>query len=412
MNIFRNRRLAAAIASVCILPALSAQTVVETVEVIATEHDSTFNALDYVLQRPAPARKFSEKKFGDRWFFAVEAGPTFMRSTDGPNTYHNLEHGLRGGLTFGDWCTPAHGWRVGINAGYNKGVADKNIYFGGVSVDYLINLTGLQRGDRFSRFEFIGAVGLEGEMLHRTNRHWYGYGLRLGFQARLNVTKTTFIFAEPRIGVYSDKLDDVRSWHHYDWQAAVMFGLGYRMYREGRWTRSVDNSAFVNNRFRDNMFVSLGGGIATATTDPHKFTDNLSGMYSLSVGKWFTAVSGLRLKASAGDIKQPRTRYVIGILDLDYMFNVNSFLNGYDPDRKIETNVMVGISGAYGDTGNRHFFAGMHAGMQWQWNVSHRVGLYLEPQVHVLQGTILREQINNRMAVMPGVAMGITYRLK
>lgn len=410
MNIFRNRRLAAAIASVCILPALSARTVVETVEVVYTEHDSTFNALDYVLQKPAPTRKFSEKKFGDRWFFAVEGGMTLMRSNVGPNTYDHMSHSERAGLTFGDWCTPVHGWRVGLNAGYNKG-AYRNVYFGGLSLDYMLNLTGLEKGDRFSRFEFILTPGIEAQLLHRMDRQWFGYGARVGFQAKLNVTKTTFVFVEPRIGVYNDKFDDVRDWHQSDWQASVMVGVGYRMYREGNWTRKVDNSAFVNNRFRDHMFVTAGAGVATITTDPHDFNDFLSPVYSLGVGKWFTAVSGLRLKATAGDMDQPKKSGFITTLDLDYMFNLNSFLNGYDPDRKIETNVMLGVTGAYGDATKQKFFAGVHAGMQWLWNVSHRVGLYLEPQAHLLQGSILRRQINNRMAFMPAVQIGINYNL-
>ena len=73
-------------------PAAEEVTVVETV----TVRDSTINALDYVLQRPAPARTFESKRFGDHLFLNAYAGPDWSRSNVGTLTGGQHRPGGRG----------------------------------------------------------------------------------------------------------------------------------------------------------------------------------------------------------------------------------------------------------------------------------------------------------------------------
>ena len=74
-----------------------------------------FNALDYRLQPVAGNERFKERKFGDRLFLTAEGGVLW-------NGAHNStvaigEPGAMGGLSIGDWFTPVHGMRIGINTG-------------------------------------------------------------------------------------------------------------------------------------------------------------------------------------------------------------------------------------------------------------------------------------------------------
>ncbi|MEZ3562852.1 MAG: hypothetical protein K1V72_00815, partial [Duncaniella sp.] len=124
--------------------------------------DSTMNALDYVLQRPAPAEKFPQKRFGDRLFISAEAGPDWMRTNANLTGASLSDAGYRMGLTIGDWITPVHGWRLGISGGRHHGVKDTRPFFAGLSLDYMMNLSALLRKDNPSRrFELIGIMGLE-----------------------------------------------------------------------------------------------------------------------------------------------------------------------------------------------------------------------------------------------------------
>ena len=63
------------IISTCALPVAAYASAGEPVAI-----DSTMNALDYVLQRPAPAEKFAHKRFGYHLFISAEAGPDWMRT--------------------------------------------------------------------------------------------------------------------------------------------------------------------------------------------------------------------------------------------------------------------------------------------------------------------------------------------
>lgn len=371
--------------------------------------DSTMNALDYVLQRPAPAHKFTDKRFGDHLFISVDAGPDMMRSNTNLTGASSSAVGYRAGISIGDWITPVHGWRIGINAGRHHGVNDTKPFFAGVSLDYMMNLSALLRGDNPSRrFELIGIMGLEGEALHRDgHRLWGAAGARIGLQPRVYVTPSTYIYLEPRIGIYTDALDDVKTWHRYDWNASVMVGLGYRM--TGGRGLNVDNSLFVNHHFRDNMFIGVSGGVSVLGNNMSDLRDRIGAIGLLSVGKWFSAPAGLRLSVGGAELRQPgEDRRYAAITDLDYLWNLNSAFVGYNPDNKIETNVVLGATALYRSGEGKKFYPGLHAGLQGIWKVSPSVGLYLEPNVRVFDKDIAKT--NSSVALMPGVNIGVIYR--
>ena len=373
-------------------------------------YDSTFNALDYVLQRPAPARRFETKKFGDRLFISAEGGPAWMRAHDG--FIGGANSGYRAGLTVGDWVTPVHGWRVGISGGRHHGEGEHKPFFGAVSADWLINLSSLLRDDNPSRrFELIGALGAEVQGLHREgHKLWGAAGVRMALQPRLYLTQSTYLYLEPRLGIYTDGLDDHKSWRRYDWEAQVMIGLGYRL-NEGLGYRRVDNSLFVNDMFRNNLFFGFSGSIAALGNNLSGLKDRISPQATIFAGKWFTASSGLRIQVGGGAIKEAgRSRRWDGMADVDYLLNLNSLMNGYDPDRRVESNIALGVTGAYVSGLDKKIFPGFHAGFQGILNVSQNVGLFLEPQLRVFGKSISQNTYSNSFAMMPSLSLGFIYR--
>ena len=377
----------------------------------AEPYDSTFNALDYVLQRPAPARKFETKKFGDRLFLSVEGGPSWMRKRDGIIGGSNL--GYRAGVTVGDWVTPVHGWRIGLSAGRHYGEGEYKPFFGALSADWLINLSSLLRDDNPERpFELIGAIGAEVQGLHRSgHKLWGAAGVRLALQPRVYLTQSTYLYIEPRLGLYTDGLDDHKSWHRYDWDAQIMIGLGYRL-NQGIGRRMVDNSLFVNDMFRNNLFCGFSGGLAILGTNTDNIKDRLSPQVSVFAGKWFTPVSALRVQLGGGALRElNQKRRWDGMVDIDYLFNLNSVMNGYDPDRRVEANIVLGASATYVSGQHKHIFPGLHAGFQGVLNASQNVGLYLEPQVRVFNHGV-SHNTSRSFALMPSVNLGLIYRTR
>jgi len=368
----------------------------------------SFNAIDHLLQRSAGMPHFEEKKFADRLFISVEGGLEYMRNT--PDAYGSMEHGYRLGLLVGDWLTPVHGWRVGFNAGRHTGLYGNKPWFGGVSADYLMNLSALMRGEDYNRkFDVIGTLGAEAQLLRFRGEFSTAFGVRAGIQARWYMAPSTFLFVEPRLGVYSDNVDCGKTWHHYDWSAQILFGLGYRFTRSGVWSRSVDNSEFVNDRISDNLFAGVGAGVVSFVNDPTKLFNDVQDYYNGFAGKWFAAHSGVRLQFTAGKLKERKTTRWTATFDLDYIANLNSIMNGYDRNRKFETNLAVGISAMAVKKTSKRLYGGLHAGIQGVWNLTPQFGLYIEPQVRVMDSKMMFHRVH-RFVLMPQVSMGVIYR--
>lgn len=377
--------------------------------VVKFEHDSTMNALDYVLQRPNPSPRFENKRFGDHLWISGAAGADWTRSDAGILGANN-KTGFRGGIAVGDWVSPVHGWRLSVEGGRHHGVYDSQPYFIGLSADYMMNMSALLRGDNPNRkFELIGLAGVELEGLHRCHHGLRAaVGLHFGFQPRVYLSPTTFLFVEPRLGVYSDNIDYVKTWHKYDWNASVMVGVGYRMDRLKGFHR--DNSLFNNSSFRDNMFLGVSGGMFVTGSKTDNFAHRLGSDMNVFAGKWFSATSGLRLSLGIGDMKRPGIyRRWIAFGDLDYMWNLNSTMNGYDPDRKIEANVLLGVSGMVTNRSDHHLNPAFHVGLQGVWNVTPALGLFLEPSMRIFANR-LPGITSDRSNIMTGVNVGLMYR--
>lgn len=373
--------------------------------------DSTINALDYVLQKPDPNETFESKKFGDHLFLSIGGGADWTRSDNSTFSLSSRPE-FRLGISAGDWLSPVHGWRLSLEFGKHRGVNRSTPKFIGLSADYLMNFSSLLRNynpDR--RFELIGLAGIELEGVFK-NRHnkKMAYGFHIGLQPRLYLSPMTYLYMEPRIGFYSDGIDMASTWNRYDWNASVMVGIGFRMNPLKGF--KVDNSLFVNESFADNLFFGVNAGVNTILNSPSGTGYAYGATVGAVIGKWFTAASALRLGAHAGTVNQPRSRNRwLGLGDIDYLLNVNSLLTGYDPERKFDGNIVLGVSGAMTSGNGRKFAAGFHGGLQFLWNINPTVSLYAEPSVRVMSSK-LSALPTPHPAVMPSVNIGLIYRMR
>lgn len=82
----------------------------------------------------------------------------------------------------------------------------------------------------------------------------------MGMQTRFNFSPLTFFYLEPRIGIYSDGIDGIKTWMRYDWEASLMAGLGYRLLSDPVRRKAPFFGA------DQGFFVSVEGGMATTLT--------------------------------------------------------------------------------------------------------------------------------------------------
>ncbi|MCM1111087.1 MAG: hypothetical protein NC336_07765 [Clostridium sp.] len=376
--------------------------------------DSQFNALDYLLQKPLPSRQFEHKRFGDHMFITGGAGISTLRRQNS-NMHPESRIGFRVDLNLGDWITPVHGWRIGLSAGQSRTSDRRDPYWLGVSADYLLNFSTLLRGyDPSLPFELIGTAGAEYRRMY-SGRGWdNAAGLRIGLQARVNLSPSTFIYVEPRFGVYTDRLDGLRSWQRYDWEASVMLGLGYRVI----WgpSRYRGRYRFESVESFDNIFYGISGAISGVSHSAltRDYRNRIGGQGSLFFGKWFSAASALRLSATLGTVgRQARSHRNYVAAELDYIVNLNSAFNGYRPGSRFESSLAVGPAVIYAGSIQRKFYPGIGAGWQLMWNASSGFGLFVEPHVVLTSPNFWngRHHSNDPFDLLGSINVGFQYRI-
>lgn len=402
-----NLRRAASLAFAACTVIASAQ--IEETEVVEAVADSSgvsvtgFNALDYVLQKPNRNVTFGSKKFGDRLFVSFEAGPAWFHNPEQLFDFPKTDPTF--GISVGDWVTPTHGWRASLNGGFRHLDGGHHPIYGGISVDYLGNLSALVRGyDPSRRWEFIGSAGLEYQLLHHCGDNSSLFGLRLGLQARLNLNKSSFVYVEPRVGLYAGDAID-HTWNYrYRIQPSIMFGFGYR--RLSGAERRAASDKFVSRGFEENMFYELGGGWTDLKRHDGKaglFTDqNISAMFS--AGKWFNPTSALRLTGAYGKLNY---RQAFIRADLDYVWNITSALTGYRLSEVFDLDFSAGLSGIYVNKAKMKFYPGAKVGLQATFNVTHNWGIFIRPELH-MYGRHFTDDIVDREA-MSSLHLGVRY---
>lgn len=191
-----------------------------------------FNALDYVLQKPAENPTFTKEEGGffKHLYISINAGASIIGNDFG----EKVEAGFQYGGQVGGWFTPVHGLRIGADYGrssIHKGSEDS--WFIGGRVEYMFNATTLLRGYKPNRFfDLIGCMGVEYRHILKNVETPNGnnYGFSAAIQMHFNVTPYLFINLEPRLAMLTGTRYDNYNYEHYRMHAdaSINLGLGYR----------------------------------------------------------------------------------------------------------------------------------------------------------------------------------------
>lgn len=117
-----------------------------------------------------------------------------------------------------------------------------------------------------------------------------------------------------------------------------------------------DKVKYASESWKDNIFISVGGGIQATANPNTNFGSSITPLVNLSVGKFINPVVGIRGQVYGwksrqktaypfldGGKKVKRTENYVG-LNLDGMINLTNLLCGYKPGRVFEGMLFVGPS--------------------------------------------------------------------
>lgn len=336
------------------------------------------NAFDHLLQKPIRIEKFEHKKFGDHLFLMGGMGLNYIKTQEASPSVQ-----ISGML--GDWVTPVHGWRVGMHGGLLDYGEARNKFIG-LSADYLMNLHALGSGqyslDR--PFEISLLAGVDAIYARKEGLGKKALGVHAGFLGSFRLSHYTFLFVEPKLGLYSNGITpraNYNSWRSYKMMPSITAGLGYKLMtgHDRYW------NVYQADNFWDHFFVSVGAGVATVVARPlSNSTDYLGGFGSLAVGKEVSPYSSFRAKLKASMLKAD-TKHHLKVLNgqIDYLFNLTNIMSGYKTDRKLWLNGVIGVDLAASKYEYTKFMPGVGGGAQLNFSTGRYSSFYLEPRLDV-----------------------------
>lgn len=175
------------------------------------------------------------------------------------------------------------------------------------------------------------------------------------------------------------------------------------------------NETFINDRFIDNTFISVQGGIFNmAPWGDTKYSFGPSA--ALGLGKWVNEYNAVRISLSWKNFARKRdiAEFTVAGLGASHLFNVSSYLGGYRRSRFFELSTVEGLmySCSILDGNIRHAL-GVNLGLNMNMRLSNAVDFYLEPAVTVHTDGIDHSGAMNwhHYDLEYGVAMGLAVNI-
>ena len=395
-------------ASICCLLALAspAALMAQTKDSIPPHLEKS--ALEYMLQRPHVTKHYDNKKFGDHLFTDMGVGLNLTPGND-------FKPGAQAAWSVGDFITPEHGVRLGVNGGVFRTNGEK-IKFIDVTLDYLMNITALsQRTYTTPRpFEVFGVAGIDIDYSRNKGESKKALGAHLGLRAQYAFSPYTYVYAEPRMGVMHENATMTSNWRKMRPTTTIMAGLGYRLLSpEDRAHKYGNATSPKYDHFTDGLFFGIMAGPAfLSNAHPSSWKDNAGARLGLSVGKWFDAYNAVRVSLTGTAIKQQQADKVLAFgTQADYLVNLHNVFGGVDVTRRWWVNGVAGLSLNYSSSDHKKSTTpGLGLGFQGNARIGGGMTFTVEPRIDIydkdyatVSGTV------GRYDCVPSLLLGLTY---
>lgn len=374
-----------------------------------------YGALKYAIQKVPRNERFPRgERFSEHLFFSAGINP-FMILTGNAG---NKSVSMSGSLMIGKWLTPVHGIRIGLQTGYipTKKNFDTKIKLFGGTIDYLMNISALAYKYDYNRFfEVVGIAGIDVGTSWVDNNHVFYTGGHLGLQTKFHINPTVDFFVEPRLLLYTDEVDQTKTWRGYKTGVGLMAGITYNIVPMNLRQNSIP---FNNTFFPNNTFMSFSTGIASLITRPINLMSSLKNVgpnVNIGIGKWFTPISGLRLSVGGGvsgwtkDNKDEHFKHLTA--RVDYLLNLNSIAAGYDAERLFNLIAIAGLNYSLSKVAARkaHFSSGVNVGLQGNFRLNRNMDIFVEPRANFHKNTFAAGSGYRKMDILGELNVGVNY---
>ena len=356
---------------------------------------------------------FEHKTKTDHMFVSASAGigATYSRFSQELSAGESLAYRFNIGV--GKWFTKNSGLQItggtllfGTRTPYSSTHEPYRARTLTLGADYLLNMTNVVAGYREGRlFELIGGAGVSAIYHHST----FYPALQAFFRGNFNLKSNWSIYVEPYAtwsptrGVFTNTISTRK--------AIVMtanVGTTYTM----RGYEASSYQEFASNEGK-RLFFSLGVG-ASGNLDNRLFTDakfRVGPIGRFSVGCWESPVLGWRVSAMAEKLNGENNARDISHagLEADVMFSFMNAALGYKPYRLFDLNINAGVHAGLSIVNhNKRFIPGFKGSVQGVFNVTPKIGVYVEPQIAVY---LNKFDAVNRQKTNVALLAGLTYTM-
>lgn len=168
--------------------------------------------------------------------------------------------------------------------------------------------------------------------------------------------------------------------------------------------------------WKNNVYISLFGGMDKMI--PRGDTGfNTGPIGGIAAGWQFAPSHSVRAALLAGNLARKIDNETLTRLGLqvDYLLNVTSFTNGYNPGRIFEFSTLAGIGYQYSSlAGNAEHVGELHLGVQLKLHPTAHVDFYIEPRFTIMSDGIDHSSQKNwrKYDMTYGAVVGMSYRFK
>lgn len=180
--------------------------------------------------------------------------------------------------------------------------------------------------------------------------------------------------------------------------------------------RYPDAVPFDKKDWKSHTYISLYGGIdkiIPRRQDPF----NVGPLGGLAFGIQTAPAHGFRFSLYGGTTTQKGTYASMSRagIQTEYLFNVTSYTNGYNPGRFFEISLLAGLGYQYSSfEHNREHVGELHTGLQLKFHPSSQIDFFIEPRIGIATDGIDHSFQRNwhRYDLTYGAVIGMNYRLK
>lgn len=178
-----------------------------------------------------------------------------------------------------------------------------------------------------------------------------------------------------------------------------------------------------SRRWLDHLYLQAGAGIESMIAPNERDRFDPLAMVHVAIGKDFTRLHSVRVKLNAGVGYQSRTDHQFLRIggDIDYLYNLSSYMSGYRPDAMVSASIFLGggftynkLQGGLGYESRSATAINGHIGAQLRFFAGPQAYLNIEPYIGVgSDGMDLSDNRNwRRYDVLYGVNMNFVYYLR